>query len=303
MLFISVLICVGLLGSLAQRTGLCMVRGVNEWKAGDKEFLLAILFSGVLAWVAATFSYYADIPLKFQTYSISGWIILGGLVFGFGTALNKACGVSTLSRLTRGDSRMASTILGWLVGWTILADWSPKIELAKVAMSDTTNYLLLIFSSIAITVWALFGDKKRKVTWFGMMGIGLLSGFIYLYQPKWPPSGLLRQLSRALIDDGVTSWPSLEQYVLFIALLLGMFIAAWRTKRFIFVSSNVIHWVEHLFAGMLMGIGASIAMGGNSVQLLLALPTFSPSGFGAIAGMLIGIWCGLYVRERYKIFD
>ena len=44
-----------------------------------------------------------------------------------------------------------------------------------------------------------------------------------------------------------------------------------------------------------MGVGASIAMGGNSVQLLLALPTLSPSGFGAIAGMLLGIWGGYYI--------
>ena len=136
-----------------------------------------------------------------------------------------------------------------------------------------------------------------------MMGVGLLAGFIYLYQPKWPPSGLLNQLSGALIDDKLHSWPSLEQYILFIILLLGMFLGAWHTKRFSFVPSNIRNWIENLFAGSLMGIGASLAMGGNSVQLLLAMPILSPAGFGAIAGMLLGIWIGLYIRKRFNVFN
>lgn len=303
MLFISVFICVCFLGYLAQTTGLCMVRGVNEWKAGNKEFLLAILFSGVLAWVSTYFAYLTDIEVNFRTYSLSAWFVLGGLIFGFGTALNKSCGISTLSRLARGDSRLITTIFGWLVGWVIIALLSPQIEIIRTPLPGKINYLPLIVITSIITVWALMGCNKRRRIWFGMMGMGLISGFIYLYQPKWPPSALLHQMSLALIDGKTNSWPSLEQYLLFIALLLGMFLAAWRTKKFIFVPSNYKHWVEHLFAGTLMGIGASIAMGGNSVQLLLALPTFSPAGFGAIGGMLLGIWGGLYIRKLFNVFN
>jgi len=80
-----------------------------------------------------------------------------------------------------------------------------------------------------------------------------------------------------------------------------MFIAAWRTNKFLFVPSNFKHWLEHLFAGTLMGIGASIAIGGNDSQLLLALPTFFPAGFGAVAGILLGIWLGLLVREKLLV--
>lgn len=93
----------------------------------------------------------------------------------------------------------------------------------------------------------------------------------------------------------------MEQYLLFIALLLGMFLAAWRTNKFMFVPSNFKHWVEHLFAGTLMGIGASLAIGGNDSQLLLALPAFSPGGIIAVIGMLAGIWSGLFVREKLLV--
>jgi len=303
MLFISVCICTFWLGYLAQTTGLCMVRAVNRWKAGNKEFLFAILFSGVLAWVAALFAEVIDIPVSFRTYQMSAWFLLGGLLFGIGTALNNGCGVSTLGRLTRGDSKMAASIIGWLVGWVILAHWSPQMNIIREPLPVTINYPLLISASIAIIAWASFGNKKRRKMWFSLMGMGLLSGFIYLYQPKWSPSGLLNQLSHALINDKLTSWPSLEQYMLIMALFLGMLLAAWYTNKFLFISSGIRDWIKHLLAGTLMGIGASLALGGNSVQLLLALPTLSPAGFVAITGMLLGIWIGLFMRNRFTILD
>lgn len=301
MLLPIVLILICILGFIAQSTGLCMVRGVNEWRSGNKEFLLAILCSGILAWVASLVAYYADLPLEFRTYQINGWFILGGLLFGIGTAFNQGCGVSTLGKLARGDLKMIATITGWLAGWTILAHWQPTISLMKNPSPGNITYLLLMAGSLAIIIWASFGTKQRKTLWFSMMGIGLLAGFIFLYEPKWPPSGLLNQLSTALIGNKVKSWPSLEQYLLFFALLLGMFLAAWRANRFLFVPSNFKHWIEHLFAGTLMGMGASLAVGGNDSQLLLALPAFSPAGFGAVASMLTGIWAGLLIREKLLV--
>ena len=303
MLFISVFIGVCFLGYLAQTTGLCMVRGVNQWKAGHKEFLLAILGSGVLAWAASLYSYFTDIAVNFRVYAFSGWFVFGGFIFGLGAALNKGCGVSTLGRLTRGDSRMFMTMLGWFIGWIMLSNWSPNVELLTNPLSVKINYGLLIVATIAISIWAFWGDKKRQQLWFSLMGIGLLSGFIYLYQPMWPPSALLHQLSSSLINDNVNNFPVLEQYLLFIALLLGMFLAAWRTNKFLFVRSSIKHWLENIFAGTLMGIGASLAMGGNSVHLLMGLPAFSPASMSAIGGILFGIWSGLYVRNKFQVFN
>ena len=300
MLFLGVFICVCVLGYLAQNTGLCMVRGVYEWKAGNKEFLLAILFSGVLAWVAALSSYFVDIPFNVKAYAMSGWFLLGGFIFGLGAAFNNGCGISTLSRLTRGDSRMFTTMIGWLIGWVMLAHWSPERELMKHPLAGDINCLLLIVISLVIGIWVFLGDKKRKQLWFGMMGIGLLAGFIYIYEPKWPPSGLLHQLSDALTSDGFSGWPSFEQYLLFFALLFGMFLSAWKTKVCKFIPSNIKHWAVNLHAGILMGLGASLAMGGNSVQLLLGLPSFSSAGFVAVTGMLLGIWIGISVRRYIK---
>lgn len=304
MLFIAVFLCVCTLGYLAQTTGLCMVRGVREFISGNREYLFAVLFSGTLAWVAGVFSYTTNIPLHYTTYALSIWFILGGFIFGVGSGLNTACGVFTLGKLIRGDFRMVLTVVGWLIGWSIIAYWTPDKKLVTIdPLPGGLNTLLLVIESLIIIIWAFFGDKKRKNLWFGMMGIGLLAGFAYLYQPKWPPSALLHQLSQAFTSHNIHVLPSAEQYTLFIALLLGLFVAAWRKKKFKLVRPTIKSTFVHMFAGTLMGVGASLALGGNSIHLLMGLPTFSPAGFGAVGGVLVGIWSGFYIKKHFNFFS
>ncbi|RHW76736.1 YeeE/YedE thiosulfate transporter family protein [Colwellia sp. RSH04] len=290
------LVCI--IGYLAQFIGLCMVRGVNELKKGKPEFLIAILCSGVLSWVAMLFTSFADIPTNFKTFEINIWFAIGGLLFGFGTAFNQGCGVSTLGKLSRGDSKMIFTILGWLIDWSILAKWNPSISHNKFIISSDITIGLLGILSIILVVWAFLGNKERRKLWSTMMLIGLIGGFVFLFDPKWPPSGLLLKISNAIVNPDSSLWPPKESYFLFIALLIGMFSAALYTKTFEVIGSNLKEWSLHIMAGTFMGIGASLALGGNDTQLLLALPTFSPAGIVAVLGMLVGIWVGLFVREK-----
>jgi len=295
------LLLVCIIGYLAQFIGLCMVRGVNELKKGKPEFLIAILFSGVLSWVAMFFTYFADIPTNFKTFEVSIWFAIGGVLFGFGTSFNQGCGVSTLSKLSRGDSKMIFTIIGWLIGWTILANWNPSISHHKFIISSDLTIGILIALSIGILVWAFIGDKERRTLWLTMMTIGLIGGFVFLFDPKWPPSGLLHKISHAIANSDSTLWPPKNSYLLFASLLIGMFSAALYTKKFEVIKSSWKEWSLHVMAGTFMGVGASLALGGNDTQLLLALPTFSPAGAVAVLGMLVGIWVGLFIREKFAV--
>lgn len=294
------LVCI--LGFLAQSIGLCMVRGVNEFKSGKPEFLLALLFSGVLAWIAMIYANYFGINTNFKTYEANIWFVIGGIIFGFGTAFNQGCGVSTLSKLSRGDSKMIFTIIGWIIGWTILAQWHPTTNHIKLLFSKNITLGILVSISIALLIWAFTGDKKRQKLWLTMMTIGLIGGFVLLFDPNWTPSGLLHKISHALTSADKTLWPPMESYFIFLSLIAGMLAAAWRSKRFEIIKSNWKQWVLHLMAGTCMGLGASLALGGNDSQLLLALPTLSPGGITAIFGMLTGIWFGLFIRERYIVY-
>lgn len=292
------LLLVCIIGYLAQFIGLCMVRGVNELKNGKPEFLIAILFSGVLSWVAMIFTSFADIPTNFKTFEINIWFALGGLLFGFGTVFNQGCGVSTLGKLCRGDSKMLFTIIGWLIGWTILANWNPSISHNKFVISPDITIGVLLTLSIALMIWTFLGDKERRRLWLSMMAIGLIGGFVFLFDPKWPPSGLLQKISNAIANPENSLWPVNDSYLLFVALLLGMFSAALYTKKIKVIKSNWKEWSLHIMAGTFMGIGGSLALGGNDTQLLLALPGFSPAGIIAVLGMLIGIYLGLLIGEK-----
>lgn len=299
-LLIIILLFIFTLGFLAQQTGICMVKGVHLLRQGNPAFLLATLACGVLAWVAAGIGLYLNIPIQFQIYEPSINFAIGGVLIGFGAALNQACGISTLSRLSRGDFNFAITILGWLAGWAILAAFPIEgaVKYATPPIPDNVIYGLLIGISGVIVIWAMMGDSNRKKLWFGMMGLGLLASLIFLLQPKWTPSALLYDLSHAIINPHMSIWPSFERYLLFIFLLIGMFVAAYRAKQFTLVRPTLKPGLVHLGSGVLMGIGASLSMGGNDAQLLLAIPAFSIAGWISILGIIVGLYLGLELRSR-----
>ncbi|XAW90344.1 YeeE/YedE thiosulfate transporter family protein [Vibrio sp. CDRSL-10 TSBA] len=119
MLFYLSVVSIFALGYLAQTTGLCMVRGVKQAILGQPNFLIAILFSGSLTWIAIELSGDTLADGRLEAYWPSIYSFIGGVLFGVGASLNGGCGVSTVSRFARGDLVMSSTILGWLVGWII----------------------------------------------------------------------------------------------------------------------------------------------------------------------------------------
>ncbi|TRX56683.1 YeeE/YedE thiosulfate transporter family protein [Thalassomonas sp. M1454] len=291
------LVCIFTLGYLAQTTGLCLIRGVKESIEGKYEFLMAILLSGSLSWVAFYFANFLSSPMQAPSFAANLWFALGGVIFGIGSALNQGCGVSTLSKLSRGDVKMFATMTGWLFGWFLLALWSPNIELIKSSYDSKIINIALAVLSVVIVIWALAGNKERKKLWFSMLAIGLIASFLFLYERHWTPSSLLHHISDALIKNEQTSFPSIERYILFLSLISGMFIAAWRTKRFQYESVDIKGIAIHLSAGTFMRLGAAIALGGNDTQLLVFLPTMSLASILTMVSMLVGIRIGIAIHS------
>lgn len=194
---------------------------------------------------------------------------------------------------------MLATISGWLLGWYIQTKWGGQIDTKQSVATSLSSYILLMIFSFAILVWVLIGNKQRIRLWLQLMTIGLVAGFLFLIEPKWPPSGLLNHIAVALTSNLPQQWPSLNQYLLFAGLLMGMFVSVFRAKRFGLLLPSFKQIVVHLTAGTLMGIGASLAAGGNDAQLLLAMPTLSLSSFITVASMLFGIWCGIRIKIKF----
>lgn len=275
---------------MAQTAGLCMVRGVNEASAGKPLFLLAILFCGTFSWISVLIAQWYDLQTPFISHGLGINPILGGLLFGTGAAFNNGCDVSTISKLARGHVAMTLTIIGWLFGWRIEPALFQRIEFNIFEIPKHWNYSILLVLSILITIFITRLKQDDKKIWVAMMSIGLIAGIVFLYEPKWTPSGLLKDISLSFLESDQAIWPSLHRFLLFFSLLRGMVLAAIYKKTFNLELPGLKTCAVHLSAGIFMGIGASLAGGGNDSQLLLGLPSLSPAGISTVLSIILGIY-------------
>lgn len=122
------------------------------------------------------------------------------------------------------------------------------------------------------------------------MAIGLIAGIVFLFEPKWTPSGLLKDVSISLWSNSWVNWPTLERFALIGALIGSIVIASVITHSFHLQTLKLKEILRHLLAGILMGVGAALAGGGNDSQLLLALPSISPAGVATVLSIVVGIY-------------
>ncbi|MCL1038518.1 YeeE/YedE family protein [Shewanella submarina] len=290
MLLIISIILIAALGYLAQSVGLCMVRGVREASNGRPMFLIAIIFSGTLSWISILVARHLQMQTPFISFNLSLWAVLGGLIFGIGSAINNGCGVSTISRLARGHLAMAMTICGWLTGWFLLAMFGPDIQPEPYALTESRHLAGLGLLTWGIVVLNIKITPRNRKVWLSMLLIGLMASIVFLTEPHWTPSALLKDMSSSL--SGNRAWPEASRFALFLALLGGMLLAAFKARNFKLRYINGRQAVKHLAAGVMMGMGAAVASGGNDTQLLLALPSFSPAGITTVFFILLGIYLG-----------
>lgn len=299
MLFTLALLCIFLLGYLAQTTGLCMVRGVKEAMSGSPMFLVAIVLSGSLAWV----SMILGAVLEGRSLSAAFWpslfSLFGGFLFGLGAAINSGCGVSTISRLARGEVVMLATLLGWFVAWLFFTPALPaELKGESLVLSDFSRYAFLGLISFIIMVSCYFMNANNRKLWLSMLGIGLMAGFVFVYEPHWTPSGLLKSMGTSLWNERLEEWPSSERFILMVSLIAGMVSAALYTGSFTLRWSPLTRLGKHLVAGVLMGLGAVMAGGGNDTQLLVAMPVLSVAGLSTVICILVGIYVGIHLARN-----
>lgn len=297
-LLIIAMILIATLGYLAQTTGLCMVRGVNETLSGKPLFLLAILFSGTFSWISFLTAQSMELVAPIISYEVTVYSVIGGLLFGCGAAFNNGCGVSTISKLARGQLAMLATICGWLIGWLLLTTFLTTMEPVHFNVDGYWHYRVLVIVSIGVLLFISRLNQPNQKLWLSMLAIGLMASFVFLFEAKWTPSALLKDISYSMWFGEPSQWPSLDRFILIGSLIVGMVLAAVKTQSFKLVIEGWQSVFKHLIAGILMGVGAAIANGGNDSQLLLALPALSPAGFSSVLCMLIGIYLGLKILQR-----
>lgn len=291
------LLLAGLMGYLAQSIHMCLVRAVNEWRVGRPTLILAILLSGAWLWVAIFVAERSGIDLTIHRYMPNTLFALGGFVFGVGCAINRSCGLSTISELSRGDLHMLATLVGWYLGWQAWLAISGGNQATSLGPAPTIITILLFVVSLPLSIWALSRPADPRKIWLHVLAFGLLGGLLLLVEQLWYPIIIVVDSGDLVSRRSLPDLALVYRIALLAALMLGMGVAARHMQRFGWHRLHALQVGRNLFAGIIMGGGASMALGGNLVQLLLAIPAASPAGLLTVVTMLLGVWLGLAVSD------
>ncbi|WP_339516936.1 YeeE/YedE thiosulfate transporter family protein [Pseudomonas sp. RL_15y_Pfl2_60] len=262
-----------LIGWVSQRMGLCLVAAITMALNKRPTLFVALASCGLFGLLLTPLYQYIGVSLPFyQPVAPYQHIILGGFLFGVSSVLNNGCSVGTLTKLARGDLSKAFTIIGWVIGivlWYHLnMDMTAKQPLTPSPSSF--NYLLAIGLVIAsLLVLVRFQREKHYVSLSILLG--LLTSALYTFEPQWTPSLLFYDLSKAVWIQQWHIHPT--RLGIFAMLVLGMYCFTIYRRTFDYRPINLLDSSRYLCAGTLMGVGASMMLGGNDSQILLVFPT------------------------------
>jgi hypothetical protein len=256
-----------------------------------------------------------------------GGTILGGLVFGFGTALGGGCASRVLVRISEGNVGALLTAIafggtGMLTLFGVLqptAGWfithtSLDLPIADhgIAAQFGLSPILVAAVVVAICLLIIFttGRSNRD---FGLLTAGVLIGLLVVL--TWWFTGSLAQdefdpkpafslsisgpLSRTalLVTSGslAGSWFGIT---LVFGIILGGFLSSLYSHNFHLVLPDVHHLPHVIIGGLLMGVGAALAGGCNIGQGLSGMSSLSLSSVLAVIGIFAGMRLGVAWLQR-----
>jgi uncharacterized membrane protein YedE/YeeE len=294
------LAAVGTMGFANQRGGTCTVAALEEVILKGRFKRLIALFEASL-WVGAGFvllnaaGLLATIPVD---YAAGVGTMAGGVLFGIGAFVNRACVFGTISRLGSGELPYLATPVGfylgslttaYLPGPTQLDDRSPLI-------SATTWLALLIIPLIFVRIYMHLRQMRRtgRGLWVHIWSphvattiIGITFLVTTVTQQDWTYSQVLADLAHGM------TFGLRPKVLLGAALLAGAMLGGVTARRFKIAAPDLAGVVRHLAGGILMGAGGLLIPGGNTDLALVGLPLLWPYAWLAFMSICITIYIGL----------
>ncbi|MEP7030573.1 MAG: YeeE/YedE thiosulfate transporter family protein [Pseudolabrys sp.] len=325
---IPLLICclfAGLLGFAAHRASICTVRAVAEVISARTAFMLASIGKSALWVVALTVPFLWLMPAA--AAAIGGWqltaaALLGGLIFGFGAAINGGCAYSTMTRLMDGEVRMALSVGGFAAGiltFLTLVDvkWLARPQPAPALITSVLTFAFAL--TLALLAWAIYelpriwkrrpqrtpilhlvlAPQYRLSTAALLIGISGTVIFLLIGSPGYTIT--LQNYVQALVGSG--AWPASARAILLLAVLAGMLASTLQRGSFRLDWRPQWSWLRNIFGGALMGLGTAMLPGGNDALVLYAIPSFSPHALPAYAALIIGAGAGLLAMKHLAGID
>lgn len=320
-------------GVAAQRSRFCVVAAMSNWVLfRDHRQLHAYataLGVAILGTALLETGGWADIGESSYRSARLDWagLLLGGLVFGFGSMLAGGCATRTLIRSAEGNLGALATLLalaavamttlfgvlepvrGWIVqesaihlsegrsavaGWLALPPWLPAVAAASICA-------LVLFS---LGNWR---ENRGLVAAGAVIGLTITAGWWltgYLAQDEFEPTppvsvSIVGPLTRGFtyITLGQLTG-SLFGLFLILGVFAGALFSAVVTRSFRWIPPDGSRIGAYLLGGVFMGGGAVLAAGCNVGQGLTGLATLSVQSVIAVTAIFSGMRIGLWWLER-----
>ena len=312
------------LGFAAHRASICAVRAVAEFQHAGTGFMAASILKSML-WVILVTLPFFWVTMPSGPY-LGGWAltataVAGGFLFGVGAGINGACAYSTMTRLADGEGRMVATIAGFALGvlvfvWLIGLGTVERPTPAPTQFSQVANWAAVIVVGLGalavfelVRLWRqrdseirlhhrLLAPKYRLST--AALLIGLCGAAIYLLFGSAGYTSTFEVIIEGAL--GTKDWPATGRWLLLLAVLAGMVASTLQRGSFRLDVKPRTDWLRNAGGGVLMGLGAAMAPGGNDVLVLYAAPLFSPHALPALAAMVLGIFGGLaFMKMLFRV--
>ena len=309
-----------LFGINGQWSGFCLNRALKEgWDSGAKQkaqsFALALVVSII---GAQTLSALEIVDLSTSIYRGNGaswlFVILGGLMFGYGMMLANGCGARAVVLLGQGNLRSFVVLLclGISAYMTLTGLLAPlRLTLAQATalpahgffeFMTLTRFVLIAGLSVALLIFVFWRGSifKNKTDLLSGIVVGALitagwwvTGWLGADEFEPAPSASLtfiapigETIQYTMIATGVRLGFGVTVMV---GVVLGSFLAAKWSKTFRLQGFETPkQMLRYMGGGTLMGIGGALAMGCSIGQGLTGFSTLTYASMLAFVAMILG---------------
>jgi len=325
-----------LFGVVLQRSRLCFNSAIRDVKMTKDNYLMKM---ALLAILVETIGFHLAAQLGWIKLNALPFVplaqIVGGFLFGMGMVLAGGCASGVTYRI--GEGYITALLAALFYGITaaavrggplqIINKWfgnqikttnnpaglyaatDGKVNLTLANLLNINPWIVaIIFAVILLVVILLWKTTERKVTglnwiWGGIL-VGLTGIIAYISQKSYALGitggwvNLLRTTTGNLdLSKGVPyNWIGMEVF----GIIVGAFIAALLAKEFkLRMPKDPSTFVRVILGGILMGLGAGVALGCNIGHILSGLPHLAISSIVftifVVAGNWLMVW---YLFER-----
>ena len=297
-------------GFCIQRAGICAVRATEQWVYYRRTSRVRAFFS------TAAWSGLVILPLTWllpesamlaEAAPVTWAVLVGGVLFGMGAALNGACALGTVAKLTCGRTDYLATLVGIFLGAIAAVSLGIHAPATMPSILAGPGWLgwaaWLAFGVAALPTVQHMGrvlrsPRLRLTTVVSFAVLGVCGGMLHGTAGGWTYISLLASLADGAVGSA-SPRPHTTVLVCTLALFAGGIGAAVRLGRFALVTPSVWHCAPKLAGGAMMGIAAMMIPGGNDILLLSGLPSLNANAWAAYAAMMGSLWVVMLLHRAW----